>query len=155
MIMLITRKISFLFLVWSGLLALPQSGLASGLLHEIRQELDLGKIVVIYHMSNDELDSEQYADWSTYLNEFASSKDKRYTFHASDKEFDSLLKAKNINAEGDYTLFMKKGDATYYYDGVILESMVYVSVDKMYTRKPMTDMDKIFLPDTIDFVVDE
>jgi hypothetical protein len=131
----------------------PQS--TDDLLGTVRQELKQGKNVVVYHMKNSELDSEQYADWSAYLNDFASSKEKQYAFHSSDKGFDNFLKKNGVDIGGDYTLFMKKGDVTYYYDGVILESMVYMSVDNAYSKKPLTDMDKAFLPEAINIVVGE
>jgi hypothetical protein len=125
------------------------------LLGTIRQELKQGKVVVVYRMSNDELDSEQYADWSDCLNEFALAKGERYAFHSADKRFDDFLKKGGVSVEDDYTVFMKKGGATYYYDSVILESMVYVSVDKIYSKKPLDDMDKVFLPDAINISASE
>ena len=155
---LLRSKWSLLFLLFliSGCTeAGTQAQSADDLLSTIRQELRQEKVVVVYHMSNGEPDSEQYADWAAYLNDFASSKGKQYTFHASDKEFDGFLKKNGVDIGEDYTVFMKKGDATYYYDGVILESMVYMSVDNVYSKKPLSDMDKAFLPETINIVVSE
>jgi len=131
----------------------PQS--AGAVLDTVRQELEQGKVVVVYHMVNGEQDSEQYADWSAYLNEFASSKGKLYTFHPSDKGFDDFLKKHGADASGSYTVFMKKGDSTYYYDGAIVELMVYTSVDNVYSKKPLTDMDKAFLPEAVNIFVDQ
>jgi hypothetical protein len=131
----------------------PQS--ADAILSVVRQELEQGKVNVVYRMSNREQGSEQYADWSAYLNYFASSKGKHYSFHSSDKGFDDFLKKNGADVGDDYTVFMKKGYVAYYYDGVILESMVYTSVDNAYAKKPLTDMDKAFLPEAIHIVVGE
>lgn len=133
--------------------ASDQPHLRKDLLDAARQELDLGKVVVVYRMSNEELDSEQYADWSAYLNEFALSRSKRFVFHPADKEFDALLEKNDITVEDDYTVFMKRGGVTYYYDGVILEPMVYVSVEKSYSGQVVTDMDKAFLPTPIELLI--
>lgn len=131
----------------------PQS--ADALLGAVRQELEQGKVVVVYRMSNGEQDSEQYADWSAYLNDFASSKGTQYTFHSSDNGVEQFLKKNGADVGADYTVFMKKGYPTYYYDGVILESMIYTSVDNAYSKKPLADMDRAFLPEAIHIVVGE
>lgn len=128
---------------------------AAALLGVVLQELEQGRVVVVYRMSNSERDSEQYADWSAYLNDFASSNGSQYTFHPSDKGFDDFLKGNGADVGEDYTVFMKKGYPTYYYDGVILESMIYTSVDNAYSKKPLTDMDRAFLPEAIHIVVGE
>ena len=146
----------FSLLLISGCIEASTQSLATdALLDTVRQELEQGKVVVVYHMVNGEQDSEQYADWSAYLNEFASSKGKQYTFHPSDKVFDDFLEKQDIDARESYTVFMKKGDATYYYDGVIVELMVYTSVDNVYSKKPLTDMDKAFLPKAVNVFVDQ
>lgn len=98
-------------------------------------------------MDNSDLSSEQYADWSVYLNDFAASKGTEYAFHPSKDEFNALLERNGLSALDEYTVFMKKGKATYYYDGVIVEPMVYVAVDKSYAQQPLTDMDEAFLPE--------
>ena len=119
------------------------------LLSKIQKELNEGKTVVIYQMLNKDKTSEQYADWSAYLNDYSASKAKTHTFHETNKRLNETLAKKQINSSDSYTLFLKKGKTSYFYEGTIVESMVYIAVDKSYTNKTLSPMDQAFIPDEI------
>lgn len=127
---------------------------ADSLLGSIRQELVQGKVVVVYQMSNQGSDTEQYADWSAYLNDFSAHRKEQYRFHASDEVFNRFLTQNGVDTRSDYTVFLKKGSDSYFYNGVIVEPMVYSAVDKVYSSKPLTDMDRAFIPDVLDISVE-
>ena len=102
------------------------------LLSTINQQLMDGQIVVIYQMENNDRTTEQYADWAYYLNDFASERRASYQFHQSNRAVNDKLDSQKINTGGSYTLFLKEGEASYYYPDVILEPVVYLAVDQAY-----------------------
>ena len=119
------------------------------LLSKIKKELNEGKTVIVYQMVNKDKTTEQYADWSAYLNDFSASKSKTYNFHETNKTLNAKLSKKQANISDSYTLFLKKGKSSYFYDGVILEAMVYMAVENSYANKTLSPMDQAFLPDEI------
>jgi len=119
------------------------------LLSSINESLKLGKTVIVYQMKNTDKTSEQYADWAGYLNDFASDKKDTYITYPANKAFNMKLSKSKINSEGNYTVFIKKGKPTYFYDDVILEPMVYIEIDNAFSGKKLSPMDNAFLPDAI------
>ena len=126
------------------------SSSADKLLSKIENELNQGKTVIIYKMPNQDKTSEQYADWSANLNDFSSSKANTYRFHKSTTAFDKQLSRHKANLPDSYTVFLKKDKPGYFYEGVIVEMAVYMTVDFAYTGKPLSPMHEAFLPDEID-----
>lgn len=104
-------------------------------------------------MLNQDKTSEQYADWAAYLNEFSSSKPDTYRFYKTNVAFNKKLNKHKANIENSYTLFLKKGKPDYFYEGVIVEMAVYMTVDFAYTGKPLTPMHEAFLPVEIDIKI--
>lgn len=104
--------------------------------HEFVKELESGKSVVLIINADEKSKSEQYADWSHYLNEFSSKVAKEYVFH---KMSGSKLKKIILNGEKfkeNYSmLFMKKGKPSYFYSGPIVEPQVYKFVQLTYSGK--------------------
>lgn len=49
--------------------------------HEFVEDLESGKSVVLIINADEKSKSEQYADWSHYLNEFSSDVGNNYVFH--------------------------------------------------------------------------
>ncbi len=100
-------------------------------------------------MKNTDKKSEQYADWSAYLNNFTENRMNTYAVHKADKKFNEKLLSLNIDSDGNYSVFIKQGKATYYYNDVVLEPMIYMAIDNAYSGKQLSPMDKAFLPDAI------
>ncbi|MFK5915792.1 MAG: hypothetical protein QM484_15605 [Woeseiaceae bacterium] len=88
--------------------------------------------------ANEKSKSEQYADWSHYLNEFSSEVGKNYTFHklSTDKLKSIILNGEKFK-ENYSMIFMKKGKPSYFYGGPIVEPQVYKFVQLTYSGKPI------------------
>ncbi len=123
---------------------------SDALLRNIEKDLGNGKGIIVYQMTNNDRSSEQYADWSSYLNEFTSSKTPDYVAYASSEKLNAKLLNKQANVAGSYTLFFKKGKPTYFYEGVIVEAMVYMAVDNIYSNGTPSPMFQAFLPDVLE-----
>ena len=121
------------------------------LLSNIEQDIKQGKVVIVYQMKNTDKTSEQYADWATYLNDFMKAKADTYKTYSANKSFNTKLSTIKINTDSNYTVFLKQGKTSYYYDGVIVEPMVYIAIDNKYSEKALSGMDNAFLPDVINF----
>ncbi|RDH85976.1 MAG: hypothetical protein DIZ80_00440 [endosymbiont of Galathealinum brachiosum] len=115
----------------------------------IDKSIRQGKIVIVYQIKNTDKTSEQYADWSAYLNDFTDNKANIYVVHNTSKAFNKKLSSLNINIDGNYSVFIKQGKATYYYDSVILEPMIYIAIDNAFSGKQLSPTDKAFLPEAI------
>ncbi|MCW8935351.1 MAG: hypothetical protein OQK98_11560 [Gammaproteobacteria bacterium] len=121
------------------------------LLSSIDESIKQGKTVIVYQMNNMDKTSEQYADWSAYLNSFMEEKANTYKVYSANKAFNTKLSKIKIDTGSSYTIFLKQGKPTYYYDDVIVEPMVYIAVDNQYSAKKLSAMDTAFLPDVINF----
>ncbi|MFT5658867.1 MAG: hypothetical protein ACI9KN_002148 [Gammaproteobacteria bacterium] len=129
--------------------AVSASDQADTLLTTISQQLQQGKIVVIYQMRNDDKSSEQYADWASYLNDFATAHAADYRFHAVNKALNEKLASCGIEVSAtSYSLFLKQASPGYFYEDVIVEPMVYMAVDQAYGGL-LTDEFSAFLPDEV------
>jgi len=117
--------------------------------YKIEKTLAEGKAVIVYHMTNMDKSTEQYADWSANLNDFHAAHSGKYEVLSADNNFLKILKANKFSENAEFSIFMKKGYPTYYYDGVIVEKAVYLSVDNKYSGKTLTGMDEAFLPKEI------
>jgi len=120
------------------------------LLSNIEKNLDQGKGIIVYQMTNNDKSSEQYADWASYLNDFTSSQTFNYVVYESSKELNTQFINEQANVTGSYTLFLKRGKPTYFYDGVIVESMVYMAVDEIYSNGALPPMFQVFLPGVLE-----
>lgn len=122
-------------------------------LSNIKKDLAQGKTVVVYQMLNKDKTSEQYADWASYLNDFITSQVSNYKVYASDMALNTRLLNKKMNIANSYTLFLKKGKASYFYAGVIVEPMVYMAVENSYSNGAASPMLLAFLPEVIEINV--
>ena len=106
--------------------------------HGFKKDLGSGKSVVLIINANEKSKSEQYADWSHYLNEFSSKVGKDYTFHklSADKLKNIILNGEKFK-ENYSMIFMKKGKPSYFYSGPIVEPQVYKFVQLSYSGKPI------------------
>jgi len=121
------------------------------LLSSIEESIKQGKTVIVYQIKNMDKTTEQYADWSAYLNDFMKEKVDNYKAYSANKAFNTKLSKNKINTDSSYTVFMKQGKPTYYYDDVIVEPMVYIAIDNKYSDKKLSAMDNAFLPNSINF----
>lgn len=121
---------------------------ANSLLSTIHQQLTQGKIVVVYQMQNDDKSSEQYADWSSYLNDFSAMHVGNYRVYETNNALNQIIDSKQFDVNESYTLFMKAGSPSYFYEGVIVEAMVYFAVDRAYTGQLLGGY-KTFLPNVV------
>jgi len=127
------------------------SAQSNELLSSIDESIKQGKTVIVYQMKNMDKTTEGYADWSAYLNDFMRDKANTYKAYAANKAFNTKLSKIKINTDSSYTVFLKHGKPTYYYDDVIVEPIVYIAIENKYSGNALSPMDKTFLPDVIDF----
>ena len=120
------------------------------LTNNINHALENGKTVVVYQMKNNNTTTEQYEDWSAYLNDFSSKHSATYAFFKANSDFNKRLVLSGLPHPGNYTVFVKKNKPVYFYDGVIVEAMVYLAVDTAYSTSALSPMHEAFLPNKID-----
>jgi len=131
-----------------------QAGSERSLPETINFDLSNGKIVVVYQMLNDDTASEQYADWAYYLNEFAESNTPQYQFYAADAALNDRLAENNLAITDSYTLFLKKHEASFYYQGVLVESPTYLAIKTYYAGEELTPMHHAFMPEEVTINLD-
>lgn len=94
----------------------------------VRDALAAGRPVVLSLISkfpSPEDESEAYADWAHYLNEFAAEH-RNYDIVAMERpEFEQLLAAPPPLDNGYATIFVRSDGDSVVYDGAILEPFVY------------------------------
>lgn len=104
-----------------------------------------GESVLLFSLSKNTRDTEAYADWAEYLNDFKLNPPSKFSIlEITPKEKSAL----NSNLQ-DFSVFLKKGYPSYLYDGLIVEPQVYTAVYKRYTDQELSQMDESFLPDPL------
>ncbi len=117
---------------------------------DINRDLRNGKIIVLIINSTKNQESEQYADWSYYLNNFAGSVSDKYSFHKLDtKSLMNLMKGANAYKKAYSMIFMKQKNSTYFYNGPILEPQVYEYIQLAYSKKTIPEYLNSFSPEKI------
>lgn len=104
-----------------------------------------GKGILLFKFEESAIDSEAYADWAEYLNEFKSANNSDFLIH----EINNQEKAALNIATNEFTIFLKRGYPSYFYNGYIVEPQVYTAVHKVYTKQELSSMDKSFLPEEL------
>ena len=104
----------------------------------LKNELDAGKAIVLVINAIAEPETEQYADWSHYLNQFSSKAGETFVFHKTTtrKLKDQIYGAEKFSTNHSM-IFMKKGKPSYFYNGPIVEPQVYQFVYLTYQEKPV------------------
>jgi len=106
--------------------------------HKFKKELEAGKAVVLIINALEKSKSEQYADWSHYLNEFSSKVGKNYVFHkVSTEKLNKIIVNADKFTKSYSMIFMKKGKPQYFYSGPIVEPQVYKFVQLSFSDKPI------------------
>lgn len=121
---------------------------------EIYRQWSDGKAIVVIINADENSDSEHYADWSHYLNEFAEQAGPEFVFHklaaqAGGKSWESPVKLEKMNAQPYSILFFKKGEPAYFYQGAIVESQVYRFVRLRYSNDDIPEFLHQFSPEEI------
>jgi len=104
----------------------------------LEKELASGVGVVLVINANENDKSEQYADWSHYLNQFSKDVGKNYIFHKiSSVQLDKIIANKKEYHEEYSMIFLKKNMPSYFNKGAILEPQVYEFIRLLYAGKPI------------------
>lgn len=117
---------------------------------EIYRQWSDGKAIVIIIDADENSDSELYADWSHYLNEFAEQVGPEFVFHKlAAKAGESPVDLEKLKAQPYSMLFFKKGEPAYFYQGAIVESQVYRFVRLRYANDDIPAFLHQFSPEEI------
>jgi hypothetical protein len=104
------------------------AGGAEDKVQAIRDALAAGTPVVLAvaaELPTGDSESETYADWAAYLNDFAAAH-SGFAIMAMDKQEASRLLAEPPALENGYaTIFVRSADSAILYDGPVLEEIVY------------------------------
>lgn len=104
----------------------------------LSKELSSDKVVVLVINANEHNKSEQYADWSHYLNQFSRDVGNKYIFHKiSSKRLGELIENSGKFEEKYSIIFMQKNKPSYFYKGAILEPQVYEYIKLSFEGKPI------------------
>ena len=118
----------------------------------IKRDLRNDKVVVLIINSKENQESEQYADWSYYLNDFANAVGDEYVFYKLDTtSLANLTERAGSYAKAYSMIFMKQGKNTYFYDGPIVEPQVYEYVQLSYSGQTVPKHLHQFAPETVVF----
>jgi len=105
---------------------------------QFSEELNAGKTIVFIIDAAENRQSEQYADWSHYLNQFSSNNAKTYAFHKiSTDKLKHLIHNSDKFITPYSTIFMKKGKPSYFHEGPVVEPQVYRFIALTYAGKPV------------------
>ncbi len=149
-------RIIFLFGLILSLGACAQhserSELPAGLSQDIKDAYDSDQAILLYYFDPKARESEAYADWSAYLENFKRSEGADFYIRSFDiSELRSLVD--NTKSVIDFSLFIKDGHPSYLYSDVILEPQVYRAVFHSYSGQQMTEEDRAFVPEQVDLLM--
>ena len=93
------------------------------------------------------MNSEAYADWSVYLNDFMPDTQTKFTVVKLLPEELILLFDNASKLKVPYTtLFLNKRLGNFYYPGAVLEPGVYLYVDTFYRQKEISSELALYKP---------
>jgi len=118
--------------------------LNSSLSSDIHNAYNSGRPVLLFAYNEEIVDSEVYADWAYYLNEFKKNQGAEFFYAQVDAASFKSIPSDELTG---FTLFVKEGHSAYWYDGLIVEPQVYMSVFKIFANKRLNGMDKAFMPE--------
>ena len=117
---------------------------------EIYQQWSDGKAIVVIVDANEDSDSEHYADWSHYLNEFAEQAGPEFVFHKlAAQAGESPVNLEKLKAQPYSILFFKQDEPAYFYQGAIVEPQVYRFVRLRYSNADIPEFLHQFSPEEI------
>jgi hypothetical protein len=111
---------------------------------KVLDSLDSGKPVVLIvarTATKADLDGEAYADWSSYLNDFASGNREHFTFiSVKPAQTRQIFSASAPIKHGFAVIFLKNDHEAVYYDGMILDPDTYkYAADYLAGRESTVD----------------
>lgn len=109
-----------------------------------------GHTILFYAYSDKIAETEAYADWAAYLNDFQESSNADVYFSRVQKNALVPIFPQLAN-HTEFSLFLKKGMTAYLYVDLIIEPQVYTAVKHVYGELPLTAVDKAFLPEEINW----
>jgi len=144
--------IALLFLAF-GCNSIAENSLSSNLLKSLDTKINntylKGESILLFAYDDKIINTEAYADWSSYLNEFKQEPNSKFQFfRIAPQSLKNSLPA--LQGVSEYSVFLKKGQSAFLYEGLIVEPQVYTAVDRAYNQVPLSDEDKAFLPTKID-----
>ena len=112
---------------------------------ELEKVYDAGQTLILYAYQDEVIKSEAYADWEAYLNDFKQGVGKQAFYSkVPAAQFKSA-----VAGATEFTLFLKKGFPAFLYDGLIVEPQVYSAVHRVFSKEPLRDIDRAFMPEEI------
>ena len=107
-------------------------------------------LVVVFDEKTAAKNSEAYADWSAYLNDFIpEAKTKFKVIKLLPAELTLLIdNASGLKAPYT-TLFLNKQHGNFYYPGPVLEPGVYLYVDTLYQQKEISEELALYKPEKL------
>ncbi|PCK08995.1 MAG: hypothetical protein COA42_06165 [Alteromonadaceae bacterium] len=137
-----------IFLVTSACAHKPKDAvLPTSIAPAITNAHKTGQAILLYRYSGSEA-SEAYADWQGYLQDFKLTDGKEFYIQAIDTE--TLLSlTPNATQTEDFSLFIKKGSASYLYDDIIVEPQVYLAVVHAFAGQKLNEEDRAFIPEQV------
>lgn len=118
----------------------------SSLPKTVKQAYEDGRSIVLFSYREEITNSEAFADWGSYLEDFKEGKGSHFYYSKVNAD---KLRTPTPEAE-EFTLFLKKGYPTYLYEDLIVEPQVYTAVYKRYSGLELDDVDRAFLPKTLE-----
>jgi len=115
---------------------------------------DKNILLVVYDKNEKIENSEAYADWSAYLNDFSASAKNRFLITTiTPKDLANLIEDSVKYSEPYTTLFLNKNLGSFYYPGPVLEPGVYIYVDTYYQKNKISTELEMYKPEktTINF----
>lgn len=120
--------------------------LPASLSSDIHEAYNSGKPLLLFAYSEKIVDSEAYADWAYYLNDFKQHQGAEFFYAQVDAASFTSIPSDDLTG---FSLFVKKGHSAYWYDGLIVEPQVYMSVFKTLANQALNGMDKAFMPEVV------
>lgn len=112
---------------------------------------DGGNLVLLYAYNDEVMGSEAFSDWEHYLHDFKKN-------HIKELVTDRITTVDIVGVDGvvvvsatEFTLFMKKGFPSYFYEGLIVEPQVYQAVLRSYSNLELRSMDRAFMPKKVSY----
>lgn len=113
-----------------------------------RQAYLAGKTLILYGYDEQFTTTEAFADWQYYFQGYVDSEGAAiFTDPISPEKLHTLVGLEDVGTE--FTLFIKRGYPTYFYDDFIVEPQVYQAVDAAYDGAPLSLEDHAFLPEQV------
>lgn len=132
------------------LLLAASSSAAAGFTEDVNHDLATGKVIVLIINADETRQSEQYADWSYYLNEFAREAGLVFSFYKVSSDDLASLVTCSKRYDAPYSMiFMRNDEVSLFHEGPILEPQIYEYVSRFYGGESMPEHLDQFAPPVV------